>query len=108
MYSFSSCTSRCFSSIISHERVQRSERQALILAEQRGGAVDVQARAPRAARKRRRRQTHRPRQQRVVEQPLLVHSLEHRFARAMQRQPAEFVVQVIGRLAQIVGSAAAR
>ena len=40
----------------------------------------------------------RARQQLVVEQPLLVDALEHRLARAVERQPGELGVQVVGRL----------
>ena len=51
----------------------------------------------------RRGQPHRAGEQRVVQQPLFVDALEHRLARAVQRQPGELRVQVVGRLAQIVG-----
>ena len=85
------------------QRLQRPEREPLIFAEQRRRAVHVQRARLGQIGKRRGREPHRARHQRVVQQPFFVHPLEHRFARPRQRQPGKLRVQIVGRLAQIVG-----
>ena len=109
MYSFSSCEQLLF--LLDHlqQRLQRAARSGRCrVVEQRRGAVDVHRAVVGQIGERRRRQPHRAGEQRVVQQPLFVDPLEHRLARAMQRQAGELGVEVVRRLAQIVGARAAR
>ena len=53
--------------------------------------------------KRRSRETHGPGDQRVAQQAFLVHALEDRLARAVERQAGKFRVEVVRRRAQLVG-----
>ena len=86
------------------QSVQRAECEPSIFTEQRRRAVDVELALLGQIGERGRSQPHRPREQRVVQQPLLVHPFQHRFPRAMERQPAELGVEVVGRLAQFVSA----
>jgi hypothetical protein len=103
MYSFSSWRSFCFSSIICSSAcsvctVSRSRRRAA------RRAFDVDQAIVGQIGERRRRQPHRTRSQGVEEQLFFVDSLEHRFARPMERKSRKLLVEVVRRLAQLVGA----
>ena len=81
-----------------HERLQRLQRQPLMSFDERRRAFDVDLLVVGQIGKGRGGEPHGAREQRVVEQPLLVDALEHRFARPVERQAGEFRVQIIRRL----------
>jgi hypothetical protein len=68
------------------QRLQRRQRQAAGIVEERRGALDVNGSPVGQVGERGRREPHRPGSQRVEQQPFLGDALEDGLARAVQRQ----------------------
>ena len=87
----------------SQERAQRGKRDAAgfcAFVEQRGGAVHKQRTPPRQFFEAGLRHAQSPRVQGDVERSLVLQPLEHRRPHVFERQPGEFGIQIVGRLAQ--------